>query len=201
VESATRRLALRVTINDGLILRLESNGNQTNRLLPRGGEVVYCIYLADRYRVSVTVTVNGVSHNLDIPDAMPLLWALRDVIGLTGTKYACGIGLCGACTVHLDGAAARSCVVPVAEVGTREVTTIEGLAPAGDHPLQRAWLATRVSQCGYCQPGQIMQAAALLAQQPDAGKEETASTMSHMLCRCGTYLRIRTAVLAAGQGV
>jgi isoquinoline 1-oxidoreductase alpha subunit len=151
--------------------------------------------------MSVDLLVNGETHTLDVPGEMPLLWALRDVIGLTGTKYGCGIGACGACTVHLAGAAARSCVVPVADVGARMVTTIEGLAPDGDHPLQQAWLAARVSQCGFCQPGQIMEAAALLGQQPNPTEDDVVSAMSGVLCRCGTYLRIRSAVLTAAERV
>jgi aerobic-type carbon monoxide dehydrogenase small subunit (CoxS/CutS family) len=125
---------------------------------------------------------------------MPLLWVLRDTLGLTGTKYSCGIGLCGNCTVHLDGEATRSCTLPVSQAAGKNVVTIEGLSPDGDHPLQRAWLEERVNQCGYCQPGQIMAAAALLAENPKPTDEDIDAAMSGQLCRCGTYQRIRRAI-------
>ena len=125
---------------------------------------------------------------------------LRDTLGLTGTKYTCGVGLCGACTVHLDGEATRSCSLPVSEVEGREVTTIEGLSPDGSHPLQRAWIAESVPQCGYCQPGQIMTAAALLAQNPTPSDDDIDTAMSGTLCRCGTYQRIRRAIYHAVEG-
>lgn len=140
------------------------------------------------------LTVNAEEHAVDVPTEMPLLWVLRDVLGLTGTKYACGIGVCGACTVHLDGQAARSCTLPVGGVGQRRVTTIEGLSLDGSHPVQRAWAAESVSQCGYCQPGQIMTAAALLASTPSPSDQQIDAAMSGVLCRCGTYQRIRAAV-------
>jgi isoquinoline 1-oxidoreductase alpha subunit len=143
--------------------------------------------------------VNGGTRRVEADPATPLLWVLRDHLGLPGTKYGCGRGLCGACTVHLDGRAARSCVLPVASVGEREVTTIEGLSPDGSHPVQRAWLEEDVPQCGYCQSGQIMACAALLAQRPEAGEEELVRTLSRNLCRCGTYLRIRRAAVRAVQ--
>ncbi len=143
---------------------------------------------------SIALRVNGEEHVVDVSPDTPLLWVLRDTLGLTGTKYSCGIGLCGACTVHLDGEASRSCVVPVSEVGDREITTIEGLSPDGSHPLQRAWIAENVPQCGYCQPGQIMTAATLLAKSPNPSDADIDAAMSGNLCRCGTYQRIRRAI-------
>jgi isoquinoline 1-oxidoreductase alpha subunit len=140
------------------------------------------------------VKVNGVERSLDVDPEMPLLWALRDVLGLTGTKYGCGEALCGACTVHLDGHAVRACATPVRRAEGREVTTIEGLSPAGDHPLQQAWLELRVPQCGYCQSGQIMTAAALLAARPKPTGAEIEQAMAGNICRCGTYTRIRVAI-------
>jgi isoquinoline 1-oxidoreductase alpha subunit len=145
--------------------------------------------------------VNGKEQSVDVDPGMPLLWVLRDVLQLTGTHFGCGMGLCGSCTVHVDGEARRSCVLPVSQVAGRQVTTIEGLAPAGDHPLQQAWLAENVAQCGYCQPGQIMAAAALLAKNPRPSDADIDATMSSNLCRCGTYGRIRRAIhRAAGEG-
>jgi isoquinoline 1-oxidoreductase alpha subunit len=138
--------------------------------------------------------VNGQRHAPDLDPEMPLLWALRDVLGLTGTKFGCGMGLCGACTVHLDGQPVRSCVTPVGNVGKARVTTIEGLHPEGRHPLQEAWRTCRVPQCGYCQPGQLMQAAGLLKDHPQPTDAEIDAAMSGNLCRCGTYPRIREAI-------
>jgi isoquinoline 1-oxidoreductase alpha subunit len=147
------------------------------------------------------LNVNGQSYTVDASPETPLLWVLRDALGLTGTKYGCGEGLCGACTVHVDGQATRSCTLPVSEAAGRKITTIEGLSPDGLHPLQEAWVAENVSQCGYCQPGQIMAAAALLAHTPAPTDEEIDSAMAGNLCRCGTYQRIRRAIhRAAGQG-
>jgi aerobic-type carbon monoxide dehydrogenase small subunit (CoxS/CutS family) len=140
------------------------------------------------------LNVNGTERQVDAPDDMPLLWVLREVLGLTGTKYGCGMAQCGACTVHLDGRAVRSCVLPVSAVGNRMVTTIEGLSPDGAHPVQRAWVEKDVVQCGYCQPGQIMSAAALLAQNPDPTDQEIDLALGGNICRCGTYQRIREAV-------
>ncbi len=137
--------------------------------------------------------VNGDVHRLEIDPVTPLLWVLRDELGLTGTKYGCGMGVCGACTVHLDGAAVRSCAIPVGSVGERAVTTIEGLSPTGSHPVQQAWLAEQVPQCGYCQPGMIMAAAALLAKTPAPSDAEIATGITN-LCRCGTYPRVRRAL-------
>jgi aerobic-type carbon monoxide dehydrogenase small subunit (CoxS/CutS family) len=145
------------------------------------------------------LTVNGRTHVVDAPPEMPLLWTIRDLIGLTGTKYGCGIAQCGACTVHLDGQPVRSCVTPVSGVGTREVTTIEGLSPDGGHPVQRAWIAEEVPQCGYCQPGQVMSAAALLRATPRPSDRDIDLAMAGNLCRCGTYDRIRRAIHRAAE--
>ena len=149
---------------------------------------------------SLKLNINGVNHSLDnvMPD-MPLLWAIRDLVGLTGTKYGCGVGQCGACTVHLDGVAIRSCSTPVSAAVDKKVTTIEGLSENGDHPLQQAWLETDVPQCGYCQTGQIMNAAALLESNPNPSVEDINTAMSGNLCRCGTYNRIRSAIQLAAQ--
>ena len=144
-----------------------------------------------------TLTVNGETFSVEVSPDTPLLWVLRDRLELTGTKYSCGEGLCGACTVHLDGETARSCVTPVSAVASREITTIEGLAVDGDHPLQLAWIAENVPQCGYCQPGQLMTAAALLAENPHPNVEEIDLAMAGNLCRCGTYQRIRRAIKQA----
>ncbi|MGR3462496.1 MAG: (2Fe-2S)-binding protein [Roseovarius sp.] len=148
------------------------------------------------------LTVNGTEHTLgDLEPEMPLLWALRDVLGIRGPKYGCGIAQCGACTVHIDGLAVRSCQVPVGDVWG-DVTTIEGLgAPEAPHPVQAAWIAHQVAQCGYCQSGQIMQAASLLAEVPEPGDAEIDDAMSGNLCRCGTYPRIRAAVKAAARAM
>jgi aerobic-type carbon monoxide dehydrogenase small subunit (CoxS/CutS family) len=142
----------------------------------------------------VTLTVNGRRRNVDAPPGMPLLWALRDLMGLTGTKFGCGIGACGACTVHLDGQPVPSCSLPAEAVGRRQVTTIEGLSPDGGHALQQAWIAEDVPQCGYCQAGQIMSAAALLAGNPTPSDDDIDLAMNRNLCRCGTYPRIRRAI-------
>jgi isoquinoline 1-oxidoreductase alpha subunit len=143
--------------------------------------------------------VNGAEREVNAPPDMPLLWALRDLLGLTGTKFGCGIAQCGACTVHVDGAPLRSCVTPVSTVGGKSITTIEGLSPDGSHPVQRAWAELDVVQCGYCQPGQIMSAAALLARKPDPSTADVDAAMSGNLCRCGTYQRIRAAVQRAAE--
>jgi isoquinoline 1-oxidoreductase subunit alpha len=143
--------------------------------------------------------INNADHAVDADPQMPLLWVLRDVLNLTGTKYGCGMGLCGACTVHLDGSATRSCQTPVSSVGERQVTTIEGLSPDRSHPVQRAWIAEQVPQCGYCQPGQIMQAASLLKETPHPSREQIESGMGGNICRCATYQRIRRAVERAAQ--
>jgi isoquinoline 1-oxidoreductase subunit alpha len=145
----------------------------------------------------VRLIVNGTEHQIEADPQMPLLWALRDVLGLTGTKFGCGMAQCGACTVHVDGEAVRSCVLPIAAVEGSRVTTIEGLSPDGQHPLQKAWHEVNTPQCGYCQVGQIMSAAALLEQNPKPSDEEIDDALSGNLCRCGTYLRIREAVRKA----
>jgi len=146
-----------------------------------------------------TLEINGERHELDADPAMPLLWALRDLAGLTGTKYGCGKALCGACTVHLDGQPVRACVTPLAAIGGRRITTIEGLSAQGDHPVQRAWIELDVVQCGYCQSGQIMSAAALLAKTPEPTDADIDAAMGGNLCRCGTYQRIRAAIKLAAE--
>ena len=148
----------------------------------------------------INLRVNGTTRAVDADPAMPLLWALRDLLGMTGTKYGCGIGACGACTVHLNGQAVRSCITSIGDVGDQEITTIEGLSPDGAHPVQRAWVANNVPQCGYCQAGQIMTATALLEKTPKPSDAEIDGAMSGNLCRCGTYTRIRSAIkVAAGM--
>ncbi|MBO9663435.1 (2Fe-2S)-binding protein [Dokdonella sp.] len=149
----------------------------------------------------ITLTVNGSERQFDGDPTLPLLWYLRDALGQTGTKFGCGMALCGACTVHIDGQATRSCVTPVAAAAGKQVTTIEGLSPDGQHPLQKAWQELNVAQCGYCQPGQIMQAAWLLKTKPNPSDADIDEMMSGNLCRCGTYTRIRAAIKqAAAQG-
>jgi isoquinoline 1-oxidoreductase alpha subunit len=148
----------------------------------------------------VTLNVNGKPHKLDLPDDMPLLWALRDVVGMTGTKFGCGLGLCGACTVHVNGTATRSCITPIGSVAGKSITTIEGVGttPAGA-AVQKAWVADQVPQCGYCQSGQIMSASALLAKNPHPTDADIDAEMSGNVCRCGTYIRIRQAIKRAAQ--
>jgi len=143
--------------------------------------------------------VNGRQYEVDVPTDMPLLWVLRDVIGLTGTKFGCGMMQCGACTVHVDGAAMRSCVTPASALVGKKITTIEGLSADANHAVQRAWIETDVVQCGYCQSGQVMAAAALLAQKPKPTDADIDAAMSGNLCRCGTYQRIRAAVHRASE--
>jgi len=145
----------------------------------------------------IRLVVNGAPHEIDADPAMPLLWVLRDVLGLTGTKYGCGMAQCGACTVHIDGEARRSCVSPVGTLAGRHITTIEGLSPDGRHPLQQAWQEVNTPQCGYCQAGQIMSAAALLRKTPRPSDQEIDTALAGNLCRCGTYLRIREAIRKA----
>jgi isoquinoline 1-oxidoreductase subunit alpha len=151
--------------------------------------------------MTVTFKVNGQSKTVDVPPQMPLLWVLRDVLDLKGTKFGCGFAQCGACTVHINGTAARSCVRPISTVAGAEVTTIEGLSPDGSHPLQRAWREIDVPQCGYCQAGQIMSAAALLKRNPKPTDADIDSAMSGNICRCATYIRIRQAIHAAAASV
>lgn len=144
-----------------------------------------------------TLNINGKTQEVDVDPSTPMLWVLRDHLKLVGTKYGCGIAQCGACTIHLDGVAVRSCMLTVAAVGNQEVTTIEGLSELGDHPVQKAWLEEDVPQCGYCQAGQIMTAAALLKKNPNPTDAEIEMAMNGNLCRCGTYVRIRRAVKSA----
>jgi isoquinoline 1-oxidoreductase alpha subunit len=148
-----------------------------------------------------TLTINGVSRTVDVPGDTPLLWVIRERLQLTGTKFGCGVAQCGACTVHLDGAAIRSCQTTVAQAAGKKITTIEGLDPRGEHPLQKAWIAEQVPQCGYCQSGQIMQAAALLARNPNPTDRDIVEAMTGNICRCATYLRIKRAIKRAAQGV
>lgn len=147
----------------------------------------------------IRLTVNGEEREIDVDPQTPLLWVLRDHLGLTGTKFSCGIAQCGACTVHVDGTAIRSCSTPVSAVTGRDVLTIEGLAERGDHPVQRAWVELDVPQCGFCQSGQIMAAASLLQTSPSPSDDDIDQGMSGVLCRCGTYNRIRAAVKRAAE--
>ena len=142
----------------------------------------------------ITLTVNGKSRQVDVPPDMPLLWAIRENLALTGTKFGCGIAQCGACTVHVDGQPVRSCNTTVGAVAGKKITTIEGLSPKSDHPVQKAWIELDVPQCGYCQPGQIMSAAALLASKPSPTDADIDAAMAGNICRCGTYQRIRAAI-------
>lgn len=141
-----------------------------------------------------TIIINDKPHTTDVDPSMPLLWFLRDTLEYTGTKFGCGMGLCGACTVHVDGKAVRSCVMPISALAGKNVTTIEGLSEDGSHPLQKAWLTNKVPQCGYCQAGQIMHAASFLAENPSPSADEIDSAMQGNICRCGTYKRIKKAV-------
>ena len=149
----------------------------------------------------VSIKINGINRRFHGDPNMPLLWYVRDELGLTGTKFGCGMALCGACTMHVDGVAVRGCVTPVSLADGKEVTTIEGLDPEGNHPVQRAWRARNVPQCGYCQSGQIMSAASLLNQNPDPSDDEIVAGMAGNICRCGTYQRIFAAVRTAAQEV
>ena len=148
----------------------------------------------------ISITVNGQQYTPQVDSATPLLWVLRDSLGLTGTKFGCGAGLCGACTVHLDGKAVRSCMTPLSAVKAQKVTTIEGLSKDRSHPVQQAWIAEQVPQCGYCQSGQIMSAAALLARNPHPTREQIDAAMTGNICRCATYQRIRRAIQRAATG-
>ena len=150
--------------------------------------------------MAISITVNGKAQQVDAPAEMPLLWLLRDTLGMTGTKFGCGVGLCGACTVHVDGKAAKACVVTVGELSGKKVTTIEGLSADGNHPVQKAWRAHNVPQCGYCQAGQIMQGAALISENKSPTDAQILEAMSGNLCRCGCYQRIFAAVKSAAKG-
>ena len=149
--------------------------------------------------MSFTLNVNGMAHEVDAEPETPLLWVLRDNLGLTGTKFGCGIAQCGVCAVHIDGQPARACSTTAASAVGREITTIEGLSDDNSHPVQQAWIEDTVPQCGYCQPGQIMSAAALLSRTPDPSDSEIDTAMAGNLCRCGTYLRIRRAIHRAAE--
>jgi isoquinoline 1-oxidoreductase subunit alpha len=149
--------------------------------------------------MSITFQINGQSASVEVAEDTPLLWVIRDVVGLKGTKFGCGIGMCGACTVHLEGRAIRSCITPVSAVGGAQITTIEGLDSQGRHPLQKAWIETQAPQCGYCQSGQIMQAASLLKDYPDPSDHDIDAVMGGNLCRCMTYRRIRAAIKLAAK--
>ena len=149
--------------------------------------------------MTFTLNINGTAHRVDGDAEMPLLWVLRDTLGMTGTKFGCGMAQCGACTVHIDGNPVRSCIMPVSSVGARHVTTIEGLSTDGSHAVQRAWAEADVVQCGYCQSGQIMTAVALLARVPDPSDVEIDAALSGNVCRCGTYVRVREAIHLAAR--
>ncbi|MEJ2256591.1 MAG: (2Fe-2S)-binding protein [Woeseiaceae bacterium] len=150
--------------------------------------------------MAVKLVLNGQETSLDVDPEMPLLWAIRDIAGLTGTKYACGKALCGSCTVHVDGRPMRSCAIPVSTAAGKTVTTIEGISDDGNHPVQIAWRQLNVAQCGYCQSGQIMSAVALLERNPNPSDDDIVSAMSGNICRCGTYTRIREAIQRAAEG-
>jgi aerobic-type carbon monoxide dehydrogenase small subunit (CoxS/CutS family) len=149
--------------------------------------------------MSQSIKINGKNYPIDVEGDMPLLWFLRDKLELTGTKFGCGMGLCGACTIHIDGQATRSCVMPVSAAAGKDITTIEGLSETGDHPLQKAWLANKVPQCGYCQAGQIMNAASFLATNNKPSSDDIDNAMQGNICRCGTYQRIKQAVVDAAD--
>jgi isoquinoline 1-oxidoreductase alpha subunit len=150
--------------------------------------------------MAISLEINGTAYQVDVPPEMPLLWVIRDIVGLTGTKYGCGVAQCGACTVHVGGVAMRSCSVAVGDVA-EPITTIEGLSAKGDHPIQVAWTAGDVPQCGYCQSGQMMQAAALLAENPRPTDADIDAAMEGNICRCGTYSRIRAAIKHAAENI
>jgi len=148
-----------------------------------------------------TININNEKHQIDVDPDTPLLWVLRDHVDLVGTKFGCGIGQCGACTIHFDGVATRSCLLPVSAVCETKITTIEGLSEKGDHPVQKAWIKLDVPQCGYCQAGQMMNAASLLKQNPNPSDEDIENSMNGNICRCGTYVRIKAAIKDAAQQV
>ena len=146
-----------------------------------------------------TIKINGKEHQVDVAPDTPMLWVLRDHIDLVGTKFGCGIGQCGACTIHIDGAATRSCLLPISSIGDRSITTIEGLSENGDHPIQKAWIEHDVAQCGYCQSGQMMNAASLLNQKANPSDQDIDESMNGNICRCGTYVRIKAAIKTAAK--
>jgi isoquinoline 1-oxidoreductase alpha subunit len=150
---------------------------------------------------AIKLTLNGELRTIEANPGMPLVWVLRDVLGLTGTKFSCGVGLCGACTVHIDGKPVHSCMTSLASAEGKQVTTIEGLSPTGQHPLQKSWIDEQVAQCGYCQPGMIMRAAFLLAEKPAPSHEEIIAYMNSNICRCGTYKRVIRAIQRAAQAI
>ena len=150
-------------------------------------------------RMAITFTLNGKSQSVDVDPQMPLLWVLRDTLNMTGTKFGCGMALCGACTVHINGEATRSCITPISAVSGKKITTIEGLSDEGNHPVQQAWIEVDVPQCGYCQSGQIMSAAALITRKPNPTDSDIDDFMSGNICRCGTYQRIRKAIHRAAE--
>ncbi|MBS1545218.1 MAG: (2Fe-2S)-binding protein [Bacteroidetes bacterium] len=149
----------------------------------------------------IDLNINGNRQTVDVDPATPVLWVLREHLNLVGTKYGCGMAMCGACTIHLNGVATRSCVLPVSAIGDKEITTIEGLSKDGDHPVQKAWMEHDVYQCGYCQSGQIMTAAALLKDNPNPTDEQIENAMNGNICRCGTYVRIKAAVKTASKSL
>ena len=151
--------------------------------------------------MAIQLTINGKTESVNVPDEMPLLWVLRDTLGMTGTKFGCGMALCGACTVHVEGEAIRSCITPVSSVAGKKITTIEGLSPDRSHPVQRAWMEVDVPQCGYCQSGQIMSAVALISKKPNPTDADIDDAMSGNICRCGTYQRIRKAIHRAASSM
>jgi isoquinoline 1-oxidoreductase alpha subunit len=160
------------------------------------------LYIPVKYQNIMAVfnlNVNGKQHEVDVDPSTPVLWVLRDHLNLVGTKYGCGIAQCGSCTIHLGGVAMRSCMLPVSQIGNQAITTIEGLSENGDHPVQKAWLEHDVAQCGYCQAGQIMNAAALLKNNPNPTDADIEAAMDGNICRCGTYVRIKTAIKAAAN--
>jgi isoquinoline 1-oxidoreductase alpha subunit len=159
----------------------------------------FTFLLTISYMAKITLKVNGKKFDVDVDPSTPVLWVLRDHLNLIGTKFGCAVGSCGACTIHLNGRALRSCQLPVSAVGVQEITTIEGLSENGEHPVQKAWIEQDVAQCGYCQTGQIMTAAALLKSKPNPTDEDIDSYMSGNICRCGTYTRIRTAIKSAAK--
>ncbi|SMD38213.1 isoquinoline 1-oxidoreductase, alpha subunit [Reichenbachiella faecimaris] len=145
------------------------------------------------------LTINNQTHHVDVAPNTPILWVLRDHVNLVGTKFGCGIGQCGACTIHLDGVAIRSCLLPISSIGDRSITTIEGLSSEGDHPVQKAWIEHDVAQCGYCQSGQIMNAASLITRNANPSDEDIEQAMNGNICRCGTYVRIKAAIKTAAK--